>query len=69
MAQEQTRTAGRWDKHWRCHDHDSIPDSKIKFAETVLEPMLESLRNGNAISLVDVGCGNGVHVEVQEGMT
>ena len=66
MAKEQTRTAGRWDKHWRCHDHDSIPNSKIKFAETVLEPILESLRNGNEISLVDVGCGNGVHVEVIE---
>ena len=66
MAQEQTETAGRWDKHWRYHNHDSIPDSKIEFAETVLEPILESLRNGSTISLVDVGCGNGVHLEAIE---
>lgn len=66
MAQEQTSTARRWDRHWRHHDRDSIPDSKIRFAETVLEPVLESLWNGNTISLVDVGCGNGVHLEAIE---
>ena len=66
MTFDQTRTARRWDDHWAKHDTTSLPKSKIKIAEELLEPVLESMRAGNTVRLLDAGCGNGVHVEVIE---
>lgn len=53
-----------FEDHWSAHAVDSIPPTKIERAEVFLEPALAGAGEADGISVLDVGCGNGVHAAV-----
>jgi dTDP-4-amino-4,6-dideoxygalactose transaminase/ubiquinone/menaquinone biosynthesis C-methylase UbiE len=49
-----------YDKHWKNHGQRDVPDSKLREAMVFFNPVLDQLKS-EALKVLDVGCGNGVH--------
>ncbi|MGE3331785.1 MAG: methyltransferase domain-containing protein [Candidatus Melainabacteria bacterium] len=65
-AQAIARFAGEtdFDAHWQTHTASSLPAGKLAVATDFLTPLISQLHAEKNMTLLDVGCGDGVHVEV-----
>lgn len=53
-----------FESHWKKNRSEQIPESKRKVAYKFLEPLLNDPRAKMPLSILDAGCGDGVHLDV-----
>lgn len=51
-----------FDDHWDQHFNPNIPQTKLDEARRFLAPLHELDGSNNGVSILDVGCGDGVHI-------
>lgn len=70
FTKENNDTVKAFEIHWSANSSNVIPPKKIKEASVFLGPCLEKLqRSNNCLSILDIGCGNGVHCEFLKGLS
>ena len=53
-----------FERHWARHAAGGVNAAKQTEAEHFLAPLLERIRNGTVRTILDAGCGDGVHAAV-----
>lgn len=53
-----------FDTHWDANRCEDIPQQKKQAALNFLAPLIKYLNSQKGLSVLDAGCGDGVHVEV-----
>jgi ubiquinone/menaquinone biosynthesis C-methylase UbiE len=51
-----------FDEHWVLNNLEAIPTSKIEAAKKFIPPVINAQKPQQEMHLLDVGCGDGVHV-------
>ena len=62
--QFMSKNSDFFDKHWNNSMYPNIATSKKEVAEFFLQPIFQKINPGNSISILDIGCGDGVHAEI-----
>lgn len=55
--------ANDFEKHWQESVDVEIPPSKITAAQRFLTPLFDRLGNEKRVTILDAGCGDGVHLK------
>jgi len=60
MKKEKTDNQAYYTRHWQQYQDEDVPQTKLLGAQHFFSPIEEQLQK-EAISILDAGCGDGVH--------
>jgi ubiquinone/menaquinone biosynthesis C-methylase UbiE len=56
-----------FDEHWQHNESADIPEEKVTAARSFLAPLIGQ-KSPDGLSILDVGCGDGVHASIIKGI-